>query len=78
MGAERPRRLGALFAPSFSPHNANEVYLSCDMSELFHSTNLGESNLGPHARDLGGQAGAGKAHLSAPVIRVAPVSLYHL
>ncbi|MFP5262074.1 MAG: BACON domain-containing protein [Blastocatellia bacterium] len=34
---------GALFAPSFSPHNANEVYLSCDMSELFHSTNLGGS-----------------------------------
>src|SRR5215217_3320691 len=34
---------GAMFAPSFSPHNANEVYLSCDMSELFHSTNLGAS-----------------------------------
>ena len=32
-----------MFAPSFSPHNANEVYLSCDMSELFHSTNLGAS-----------------------------------
>lgn len=34
---------GALFAPSFSPHNANEIYISCDMSELFHSTNLGTS-----------------------------------
>ncbi len=34
---------GALFAPSFSPHNPNEVYISCDMSELFHSTNLGQS-----------------------------------
>src|SRR5262245_27652950 len=34
---------GALFAPSFSPHNANELYISCDMSELFHSTNLGVS-----------------------------------
>ncbi|HET8674581.1 MAG TPA: hypothetical protein VFO63_02245, partial [Blastocatellia bacterium] len=34
---------GALFAPSFSPHNPNELYISCDMSELFHSTNLGQS-----------------------------------
>jgi len=32
---------GALFAPSFSPHNTNELYVSCDMSEVFHSTNLG-------------------------------------
>jgi photosystem II stability/assembly factor-like uncharacterized protein len=34
---------GALFAPSFSPHNQNELYISCDMSEVFHSTNLGAS-----------------------------------
>ncbi len=34
---------GALFAPSFSPHNPNEIYISCDMSELFRSTNLGQS-----------------------------------
>lgn len=34
---------GALFAPSFSPHNPNEIYISCDMSEVFHSTNLGQS-----------------------------------
>jgi photosystem II stability/assembly factor-like uncharacterized protein len=34
---------GALFAPSFSPHNANELYIACDMSEVFHSTNLGAS-----------------------------------
>jgi photosystem II stability/assembly factor-like uncharacterized protein len=32
---------GALFAPSFSPHNANEIYITCDMSEVFHSTSLG-------------------------------------
>jgi BACON domain-containing protein/all-beta uncharacterized protein len=32
---------GALFAPSFSPHNPNELFISCDMSEVFHSTNLG-------------------------------------
>ena len=34
---------GALFAPSFSPHNQNEIYIACDMSEVFHSTNLGAS-----------------------------------
>jgi hypothetical protein len=34
---------GALFAPSFSPHSGNELYISCDMSEVFHSTNLGAS-----------------------------------
>src|SRR5215813_1300859 len=32
---------GALFAPSFSPHNPNELFISCDMSEVFHSANLG-------------------------------------
>jgi hypothetical protein len=32
---------GALFSPSFSPHNTNDIYTSCDMSELFHSTDLG-------------------------------------
>ncbi|MDB5034936.1 MAG: BNR/Asp-box repeat protein [Chlorobi bacterium] len=34
---------GALFLPAFSPHNAAEVYVSCDMSELFHSTDFGAS-----------------------------------
>ena len=34
---------GALFAPSFSPHNPNEFYIACDMSEVFHTTNLGAS-----------------------------------
>lgn len=34
---------GALFAPSFSPHDANEVWMACDMSELFCSKNLGAS-----------------------------------
>lgn len=34
---------GALFSPSFSPFNANELYVAADMSDLFHSTNLGQS-----------------------------------
>jgi photosystem II stability/assembly factor-like uncharacterized protein len=32
---------GALFAPSFSPYNAGELFMACDMSEVFHSTNFG-------------------------------------
>lgn len=32
---------GALFSPSISPHNNNEVYLACDMTEVFHTTNAG-------------------------------------
>lgn len=34
---------GALFAPSISPHDANDIYLQCDMSEVFHTTNKGAS-----------------------------------
>ncbi|MEO6696160.1 MAG: hypothetical protein ABIY50_07755 [Ignavibacteria bacterium] len=34
---------GALFSPSFSPHDANELYIACDMSELFKTTDLGSS-----------------------------------
>ena len=32
---------GALFSPSFSPFLAGEMYLACDMTEVFHSTNYG-------------------------------------
>src|SRR5689334_16468021 len=32
---------GALFAPSFNPYSAGELYLACDMSEVFHTTNYG-------------------------------------
>jgi photosystem II stability/assembly factor-like uncharacterized protein len=32
---------GALFAPSFSPFSPGEMYVACDMSEVFHSTNYG-------------------------------------
>ena len=34
---------GALFFPSINPGNDNEFYISCDMSELFHSTDFGNS-----------------------------------
>jgi len=31
----------ALFAPSFNPNSSAEMYLACDMGEVFHSTNFG-------------------------------------
>jgi len=34
---------GALFSPSFNPSNPNEFYIACDMSELFHTTDLGQT-----------------------------------
>ena len=34
---------GALFFPSVNPANDNEFYVSCDMSELFHSGDFGAS-----------------------------------
>ncbi len=34
---------GAIVAASISPFNSNEFYLSCDMSDLFHTTDFGQS-----------------------------------
>lgn len=34
---------GALFACAINPANNNEYYISCDMGELFHTTNYGNS-----------------------------------
>jgi hypothetical protein len=34
---------GALFFPRINPANDNEFYISCDMSELFHSSDFGGS-----------------------------------
>lgn len=32
---------GALFSPSFDPFNPNEIYISSDMGQIFHTTNAG-------------------------------------
>jgi len=34
---------GALYFPGINPANDNEFYISCDMSEMFHSTDFGKS-----------------------------------
>jgi len=34
---------GGQFNPSIAPHDPNEIYIGCDMSEWFHTTDGGES-----------------------------------
>jgi photosystem II stability/assembly factor-like uncharacterized protein len=34
---------GALYSPSINPANDNEYYVGCDMSDLFHTTDFGNS-----------------------------------
>ncbi|MBC7901792.1 MAG: hypothetical protein H7Y27_00145, partial [Gemmatimonadaceae bacterium] len=34
---------GSLFFPTINPANDNEFYVTCDMSQLFHSTDFGNS-----------------------------------
>ena len=34
---------GAFFGPSISPHNPDEIFVASDMSDLFHSTDMGAS-----------------------------------
>jgi hypothetical protein len=34
---------GALFDPSISPYNSSEIYTVTDMSEVYHTTNMGQS-----------------------------------
>lgn len=43
---------GALFFPKINPANDNEFYVSCDMSELFHSTDFGNSYTQVHYSKL--------------------------
>lgn len=47
---------GALFSPSINPVNNQELYFSCDMSELFHSTDFGESYAQVHFKEFTGGA----------------------
>ena len=43
---------GALFAVAINPANNNEYYVSCDMGELFHTTNFGTSYNQVHFTEL--------------------------
>ncbi len=46
---------GALFASSFNPTDPNEIYIGCDMSEIFHTTDLGASWNIPDFRQIESQ-----------------------
>jgi len=43
---------GALFAVAINPANNNEYYVSCDMGELFHTTNFGTTYDQVHFTEL--------------------------
>lgn len=43
---------GALFCPSISPTDVNNMYLQCDMSEVFHTTDKGASWDIVHFREM--------------------------
>jgi hypothetical protein len=62
---------GALFAPSLSPHNANEIYIACDMSEVFHTTNLGASWTQEDFREIQGNRQSQVRFTSNPLVRYA-------
>ena len=34
---------GALYSPTINPANENEYYVACDMSDIFHTTDFGDS-----------------------------------
>ena len=42
-GSRGPGGGGALFAPSFNPASPGDLFMACDMSEVFHGTNYGET-----------------------------------
>ncbi|TND08000.1 MAG: hypothetical protein FD123_2683 [Bacteroidetes bacterium] len=45
---------GALFSPAINPANTNELFIACDMSELFHSTDFGSTWSQVHFTELQG------------------------
>ncbi len=62
---------GALYAPSFNPANPNELYVGCDMSEVFHSMDAGASwDILPFQSIQGGHY-AGVQFTSNPAVRYA-------
>jgi len=59
---------GALFSPSFSPHNPDEFYIACDMSELFRTTDLGVSWTEVDFKEMIGNNGAIVQFTNNPLI----------
>lgn len=60
---------GALFAPSFSPFNANDLYVASDMGQIFHTTNLGQSWETLTFLEIQGNTGANVQFTNDPNVR---------
>jgi len=59
---------GAMFSPSLSPHQRDELYMAFDMGPEFHTTNFGKSwetlNFRPFVSDASGTVGGFRADSS--------------
>ena len=63
---------GALYAPSFNPHNPDELYVNCDMGPVFHTQSFGRSWRTVHFASLQTWAQAPGIQFSAdPEVRYA-------
>ena len=62
---------GALFAPSFSPHDPQEMYVVTDMSEVFRSQDLGASWSAEHFEEIQGGRQSFVRFTSDPAVRYA-------
>ena len=62
---------GAFFAPSFNPYSPGELYLTSDMSDVFHSTNYGASWSVLDFRQIEGNRQAIVQFTSDPKVRYA-------
>ncbi|MBK7851025.1 MAG: T9SS type A sorting domain-containing protein [Bacteroidetes bacterium] len=60
---------GALFSPSIDPHQSDNCYISCDMGELFHSTDFGMNYSETDFRQVQGGHNSKVAFTSNPQIR---------
>ena len=57
---------GALFSPSINPANPSEYFISCDMSELFHTTDGGQSYSQVHFSEFAGGHNSKVAFTNVP------------
>lgn len=57
---------GAMFAMSINPNNDNEYYASCDMGELFHTTDFGQNYTQVDYRQVWGGHNSKVCYTSTP------------
>ena len=62
---------GALFSPSFNPDNPDEIALTCDMSELFRTSDLGHSWKPVDFAQFQGNNGATMRYVTGSPVRYA-------